>query len=88
MQNLIKPWTHYFEVLNNPASTHQQIFEAFNQYRILCALRRGLNGSVLMNQRIETALAKQGLIKIRRSPSQVKAGSLTGPLTGIMAVPS
>ena len=71
---LIKPWTHYFEVLNNPASTHQQIFQAFNQYRILCALRRGLNGSVLMNQRIETALAKQGLIKIRRSPSQIQSG--------------
>ena len=72
---LIKPWTHYFEVLNNPASTHEQIFQAFNKYRILCALRRGLNGSVLMNQRIETALAKQDLIKIRRSSSQIQSGS-------------
>jgi len=70
---LIKPWVHYFEVLNNPASTHAEIFDAFNQYRILCALRRGLNGSVLMNQRIETALAKQGLINIRRSTSQTQS---------------
>ncbi len=70
---LIKPWVHYFEVLNNPASTHEQIFETFNQYRILCALRRGLNGSVLMNQRIETALAKQDLIRIRRSTSQTQS---------------
>jgi exodeoxyribonuclease V alpha subunit len=67
---LVKPWAHYFDVLNKPSSTHEQIFEAFNQYRILCALRRGLNGSMLMNQRIGTALAKQDLIKFRRSNNQ------------------
>ena len=74
---LIKPWTHYFEVLNNPASTHAEIFEAFNQYRILCALRRGLNGSMLMNQRIETALAKQGLINLRKQYSNQQQSQIS-----------
>ncbi len=63
--NLISPWQNYFKVLNNPASSITEIFEAFNEYRILCALRRGLNGSTIMSSRIEAELEKQGLIKRR-----------------------
>ncbi len=65
--DLIKPWDHYFEVLNNPQASLQEIFEAFNQYRILCALRRGFNGSQTMTSRIEMALEKHAFIKRRRT---------------------
>jgi len=65
--DLVKPWKHYFKVLNNPQSSVKEIFDAFNQYRILCALRRGFNGSQTMTARIETALEKQDLINRRRS---------------------
>ena len=68
--DLIKPWQHYFEVLNNPTSTLPEIFAAFNQYRILCALRRGYPGSERMNDRIENALQKQDLIRRRRNTKQ------------------
>jgi exodeoxyribonuclease V alpha subunit len=67
---LIKPWHNYFAVLSNPESSLPEIFAAFNQYRILCALRRGLNGSQTMTSRIETALEKQDLITRRRGYSQ------------------
>ena len=60
---LIKHWESYFSVLHNPQSTIADIFNAFNHYRVLCALRRGLNGSTIISQRIESTLLKQGLIK-------------------------
>ncbi len=64
-QNLTAPWDNYFKTLNNPNASISEIFQAFNQYRILCALRRGLNGSTTLSARIETTLAKQGLIRLR-----------------------
>ena len=70
--DLIKPWRNYFKVLNNPDSSLQAIFDAFNEYRVLCALRRGLNGSEMMSTRIETALEKQGLITRRHGYLQNK----------------
>ena len=60
--DLIDSWTDYFEIIKNPESTLPDIFEAFNQYRILCALRRGLNGSLILSDRIEKTLIKQKLI--------------------------
>jgi len=62
---LIAPWENYFKALKNPDASIAEIFEAFNQYRVLCALRRGLNGSTIMSSRIETELAKQGFLQIR-----------------------
>jgi len=62
--DLIAPWGNYFDVLNNKDASIAEIFEAFNQYRVLCALRRGLNGSTIMSDRIEELLAKQGLIRV------------------------
>lgn len=69
-KSLIEPWQHYFEVLNQPNSTVDEIFNAFNEYRILCALRRGLNGSQLLSDRIETEIAKLGMLKNIKSVSQ------------------
>ncbi|MEB8434028.1 exodeoxyribonuclease V subunit alpha [Cocleimonas sp. KMM 6892] len=63
---LIKPWRMYIDVINNPDASYDEIFQAFNQYRVLCALRRGPNGSVNMSSRIETALAKQNQIHFRK----------------------
>lgn len=63
--SLIAPWENYFKALKNPDASIAEIFEAFNQYRILCTLRRGLNGSTIMSSRIETEVAKQGLIHSR-----------------------
>ena len=63
---LIKPWRTYIDVINNPDASYDEIFQAFNQYRVLCALRRGPNGSVNMSSRIETALAKQNQIHFRK----------------------
>jgi len=60
--SLIAPWENYFSLLKNPEASITEIFDAFNQYRILCALRRGLNGSTIMSSRIETEVAKQGLL--------------------------
>lgn len=60
---LTTPWDNYFKILNDDESTIQEVFIAFNQYRILCALRRGLNGSSIMSNRIETALTQQGFIR-------------------------
>jgi exodeoxyribonuclease V alpha subunit len=74
-EDLTAPWDNYFKVLNNPNSSITEIFEAFNQYRILCALRRGLNGSTTLSARIETSLAKKSLIKQRTSFGQIQAQS-------------
>ncbi|WP_299880251.1 exodeoxyribonuclease V subunit alpha [uncultured Cocleimonas sp.] len=63
---LIKPWRTYIDVINNPDASYDEIFQAFNQYRVLCALRRGPNGSVNMSSRIETSLAKQNQIHFRK----------------------
>jgi len=71
-ENLTAPWNNYFKVLNNPQSSIAEIFKAFNQYRILCALRRGLNGSTTLSARIETSLGKKGLIKQRANFGQVQ----------------
>jgi exodeoxyribonuclease V alpha subunit len=60
---LIEPWLDYFKVLNHSSSTLDEIFSAFNEYRVLCALRRGLNGSQLLTDRIETEITKLSYIK-------------------------
>ncbi len=62
--DLLAPWQNYFEVLNNRHASIAEIFAAFNRYRILCALRRGLNGSSIMSKRIEEALGRQGFIAL------------------------
>ena len=60
--DFLQPWENYFSVLHNPQSSLAEIFTAFNQFRILCALRRGLSGSVYMNQQLEERFLKEGFI--------------------------
>lgn len=60
--NLIEPWSNYFELLKNKDSEVEEIFEAFNQFRVLCTLRKGYSGSTIMSNRIEEALLKMKLI--------------------------
>jgi exodeoxyribonuclease V alpha subunit len=48
--------------LNQPHSIVDEIFNAFNEYRILCALRRGLNGSELLSDRVEVEISKLGFL--------------------------
>jgi exodeoxyribonuclease V alpha subunit len=83
-EELTAPWDNYFKILNNPESSIAEIFQAFNQYRILCALRRGLNGSTTLSARIETALAKKGLIKQRPSFGQAQASQNAYPGRPVM----
>jgi len=71
--HLTAPWENYFQVLNDEQSSVEEIFKAFNQYRILCTLRRGLNGSTLMSNRIEVSLTQQGFIKSRNSAQNQQA---------------
>ncbi len=61
-QSLIEPWQDYFYRLNQPHSIVDEIFNAFNEYRILCALRRGLNGSELLSDRVEVEISKLGFL--------------------------
>ena len=62
---LTSAWAMYFDIIKNPKATLTEIFNAFHHYRILCALRRGLNGSVTLSRRIENKLVKQGFITLR-----------------------
>ena len=59
-EQLVLAWQAYFNCLQNPQATVDEIFNAFNQYRILCAQRRGLNGSVFISQKIEEMLREKG----------------------------
>lgn len=68
--DLLKPWKRYFECLNDQNTELTEIFEAFSQYRILCALRRGMHGSVQMNRRLEYVLMQQGQIRLPQTNSQ------------------
>ncbi|KAG1665707.1 RecBCD enzyme subunit RecD [Nymphon striatum] len=74
--DLISSWKHYFEVLNDPKSSIKEIFEAFHEYRVLCALRKGPNGSTAISSRIETIIAKQGLINSRYFSNQATRKTL------------
>jgi len=69
--DFVLPWKNYLNILNDPTAKITEIFKAFNQYRVLCALRRGLQGSQVVNQRIETVLAKQGSIHLGKSQNKI-----------------
>jgi exodeoxyribonuclease V alpha subunit len=47
--------------------TPQIIFDCFNQFRVLCAHRRGLFGVTALNRMIEDALDEQGFINARHA---------------------
>ena len=66
---LLDPWDAYFACLNQKELLFDDLFKAFNQYRILCALRRGLNGSDSLNQRIEHSLMHRGKLNPKQGGS-------------------
>ncbi len=73
-ESLIQPWFSYFELLTDPDAPISEIFQAFNQYRILCALRRGLNGSSILSERIEAGLIQKGLLTNHQNRTKERAG--------------
>ena len=66
----IEPWDEYFQTLNNPQASISEIFDAFNQHRILCALRKGSNGSQAISAGIEKALEKRATIKLGKAKNK------------------
>lgn len=55
---LVLPWAHYVQALAAKASI-KDLFAAFNNFRILTALRKGVNGSVYLNTQLEKQLSQQ-----------------------------
>ncbi len=58
IKQLLSPWTHYLQTLKSGASVND-LFKAFNHFRILSALRKGLNGSTYLNIQLEKQLSQQ-----------------------------
>ncbi len=58
VNQLLSPWKHYLQVLKSGASI-DDLFTAFNHFRILSALRKGLNGSTYLNIQLEKQLSQQ-----------------------------
>ena len=58
INQLIAPWQDYLQALKSNQSI-DQLFNAFNQFRILSALRKGLNGSTYLNQHLEKQFSQQ-----------------------------
>lgn len=70
---LVDGYRHYLEILHNgdPGQSSnpdhydfwaQQVLYAHNDFQLLCALRRGPQGVLALNQRIARALDREGLI--------------------------
>ena len=58
VHQLIDPWQHYLNALKEKA-TITQLFTAFSCFRILSALRKGLNGCTYLNIQLEKQLSQQ-----------------------------
>ncbi|HIO93601.1 MAG TPA: exodeoxyribonuclease V subunit alpha, partial [Leucothrix mucor] len=55
---LIEPWQYYLQAIKSKADI-DELFAAFNRFRILTALRRGMNGCVYLNTQLEKQLSQQ-----------------------------
>ena len=58
ISQLLSPWQDYLQALKSNASI-QELFAVFNQFRILSALRKGMNGSTYLNQKLEQQFSQQ-----------------------------
>ena len=58
IKQLLAPWQHYLQTLKSEASV-DELFTAFNHFRILSALRKGLNGSTYLNTQLEKQFSQQ-----------------------------
>lgn len=59
-QHCLQPWQNYFDAIKNKANL-DEIYQAFQHFRILTALRVGQTGSETINQHIEQHLQRQFL---------------------------
>jgi exodeoxyribonuclease V alpha subunit len=59
-QHCLHPWQDYFDAIKNKKSL-DEIYLAFQQFRILTALRIGQTGSETINQQVEQHLQRQFL---------------------------
>ena len=55
---LIDPWQYYLKALKEK-ETIAKLFTAFNRFRILSALRKGLNGCTYLNTQVEKQLSQR-----------------------------
>ncbi|MCK5917313.1 MAG: exodeoxyribonuclease V subunit alpha [Cocleimonas sp.] len=55
---LLSPWQHYLQALKTNTSI-DDLFAAFNQFRILSALRKGMNGSTYLNLQLEKLFSQK-----------------------------
>jgi exodeoxyribonuclease V alpha subunit len=58
VKQLIAPWQPYLHALKTQASI-DDLFTAFNQFRTLSALRKGMKGCVYLNQQLEKHFSQQ-----------------------------
>ncbi|RTZ67161.1 MAG: exodeoxyribonuclease V subunit alpha [Aquificaceae bacterium] len=57
-KQLSEPWQAYLQAIKSKADL-DDIFTIFNQFRILTALRKGMNGCVYLNTQVEKQLSQQ-----------------------------
>lgn len=69
LAQIVAGYQHYLTVMTQPVSEYTsveqkaaQVLQAFNQYRVLCALRENEFGVSGLNSQIEQALKKQGYL--------------------------
>jgi len=63
---IIQGFSDYLNIINYKDIDPEDALQAFDQFRVLCALRRGLYGVDRINRAIENALIKEGFLKTGR----------------------
>lgn len=74
---LLDRYTPYFDCVRNNGNDIGKIFETFNRFRILCAVREGSYGIVAINRLIASAMT-EALSGTRRKMDAADAGWFTG----------
>jgi exodeoxyribonuclease V alpha subunit len=63
-EKVIKPYREYLQIVISSSMHTEDIFDLFETFRVLCALRIGMWGSQRMNVLIEKLLSEAGLIDL------------------------
>ena len=63
-EKVVKSYREYFQTVKSVSLRAGDVFDQFETFRVLCALRVGLWGSQRMNDLIERLLAESGLINL------------------------
>lgn len=64
MDNVLIFYREYLQTVTSSSARAEDVFDRFDTFRVLCALRVGLWGSHRMNAMIERLLAESGLINL------------------------